>query len=99
MYHELRKRGTSLVPRTRSSHESLPPVFANFGIGTLAALTDGTGQMGLLKRITRARWMQIAIGVTAAEYLRLVFKTSRFVVEPADIYERLAGELPVIFAF
>ena len=55
--------------------------------------------MGLLKRITRARWMQIAIGVTAAEYLRLVFKTSRFVVEPADIYERLAPELPVIFAF
>src|SRR2546427_10474923 len=43
--------------------------------------------------------MQIAIGVTAGEYLRLVFKPSRFVVEPADIYARLAGELPVIFAF
>jgi lysophospholipid acyltransferase (LPLAT)-like uncharacterized protein len=55
--------------------------------------------MALLKRIARARWMQTAIGVSAAQYLRLVWYTSRFVVEPADIYERLEPELPVIFAF
>src|SRR2546421_7845890 len=55
--------------------------------------------MAVLKRIARARWMQTALGVTAAEYLRLVWRTSRFVLEPPDIYERLAPQLPVIFAF
>jgi len=43
--------------------------------------------------------MQAAIGVAAAEYLRLVWMTSRFVVEPPDVYERIESELPVIFAF
>jgi lysophospholipid acyltransferase (LPLAT)-like uncharacterized protein len=55
--------------------------------------------MALLKRIGRAPWVQAAVGVAAAEYLRLVWATSRFVVEPADVYERLEPELPVIFAF
>jgi lysophospholipid acyltransferase (LPLAT)-like uncharacterized protein len=55
--------------------------------------------MALLKRIGRAPLMQAAVGVAAAEYLRLVWVTSRFVVEPADVYERLEPELPVIFAF
>jgi len=55
--------------------------------------------MALLKRIGRAPLMQAAVGVAAAEYLRLVWVTSRFVVEPADVYERLKPELPVIFAF
>jgi len=55
--------------------------------------------MALLKRIARAPWVHTALGVTAAEYLRLVWYTSRFVVEPADFYERLEPELPVIFAF
>jgi len=55
--------------------------------------------MALLKRIGRAPWMQAAIGVAAAEYLRLVWMTSRFVVEPPDVYERIESELPVIFAF
>jgi len=55
--------------------------------------------MALLKRIGRAPLMQAAVGVAAAEYLRLVWVTSRFVVEPADVYERLEPDLPVIFAF
>jgi len=55
--------------------------------------------MALLKRIVRAPWMQAALGVAAAEYLRLVWRTSSFVLEPADIYRRLEPELPVIFAF
>ena len=55
--------------------------------------------MALLKRIVRAPWMQAALGVGAAEYLRLVWRTSSFVLEPADIYHRLEPELPVIFAF
>jgi len=55
--------------------------------------------MALVKRIARARWVQVALGTVAAEYLRLVWHTSRFVLEPADIYDRIAPELPVIFAF
>jgi lysophospholipid acyltransferase (LPLAT)-like uncharacterized protein len=55
--------------------------------------------MALLKRVGRAPWMQAAVGIAAAEYLRLVWMTSRFVVEPSDVYERLEPELPVIFAF
>jgi len=55
--------------------------------------------MASLKGIARARFVQIAAGVSAAHYLRLVWYTSRFVVEPADIYQRLEPELPVIFAF
>jgi lysophospholipid acyltransferase (LPLAT)-like uncharacterized protein len=50
------------------------------------------------KRIARARWAQKTIGVMAAEYLRLVYKTSRLVTEPADIYERVIPDLPVILA-
>jgi len=37
-------------------------------------------------------------GILAAEYLRLVWKTNRFVLEPADFYERVAPELPIIVA-
>jgi lysophospholipid acyltransferase (LPLAT)-like uncharacterized protein len=55
--------------------------------------------MAFLKRIARAPLMQTVLGVSAAEYLRLVWHTSSFVVEPADVYERLKPELPVIFAF
>jgi lysophospholipid acyltransferase (LPLAT)-like uncharacterized protein len=50
------------------------------------------------KQIARARWAQKTIGVMAAEYLRLVYKTSRLVTEPADIYERVIPDLPVILA-
>ena len=55
--------------------------------------------MALWKRIARAPWVQTALGITAAEYLRAVWYTSRFVVEPADFYARVEPELPVIFAF
>ena len=51
-----------------------------------------------LKRIARARWAQKTVGVMAAEYLRLVYWTSRLVTEPADIYERVVPDLPVILA-
>ena len=55
--------------------------------------------MAWLKQLTRAPFVQHAAGVTAAQYLRLVWHTSRFVIEPSDIYERIEPELPVIFAF
>jgi lysophospholipid acyltransferase (LPLAT)-like uncharacterized protein len=51
-----------------------------------------------LKRIARTRWAQKTIGVVAAEYLRLVSWTSRLATEPADIYERVTPDLPVILA-
>lgn len=50
------------------------------------------------KRIARARWVQTTIGVVAAEYLRLAYWTSGLVTEPADIYERVIPDLPVILA-
>jgi lysophospholipid acyltransferase (LPLAT)-like uncharacterized protein len=34
----------------------------------------------------------------AAEYLRLVWKTNRFALEPEDIYEQIARDTPVIVA-
>jgi lysophospholipid acyltransferase (LPLAT)-like uncharacterized protein len=43
-------------------------------------------------------WVQKTIGVLGAEYLRLVWRTSRFTIEPDGVYERLEGELPVILA-
>src|ERR1039457_3927948 len=50
------------------------------------------------KRLTSVPWVQTAIGVTAAEYLRLVWNTTRFALEPADIYDSIASNSPVIVA-
>jgi lysophospholipid acyltransferase (LPLAT)-like uncharacterized protein len=54
--------------------------------------------MGLVKRLGRQRWAQVALGVTGAQYLRFVRATNRLLLEPADFYERIAGDLPVIVA-
>src|SRR5262245_7011726 len=51
-----------------------------------------------LKQMARTRWVQKSVGVVAAEYLRLVYWTSHLVTEPADIYERVIPDLPVILA-
>lgn len=50
----------------------------------------------MLKRLRDAAWVQTAVGVLVAQYLRLVWKTSRFVIEPADFYERVKPALPII---
>jgi lysophospholipid acyltransferase (LPLAT)-like uncharacterized protein len=50
------------------------------------------------RRLASAPWMQRAIALAASEYLRLIWKTSRFIIEPADIYERLAAHAPFIIA-
>ena len=51
------------------------------------------------KRLGRQRWVQVAVGTLAAEYLRFVFKTTRnLVIEPADGYARIDAQLPVILA-
>jgi lysophospholipid acyltransferase (LPLAT)-like uncharacterized protein len=55
--------------------------------------------MQFLRRIGRQRWAKVMIGVTAAEYLRLVGKTTRFAIEPPDVYQRVEANFPVIVAF
>jgi lysophospholipid acyltransferase (LPLAT)-like uncharacterized protein len=52
----------------------------------------------LVKRLTEKPSIQKAVGVAAAEYLRFVWKTTRFAIEPPDIYERMEKELPIILA-
>jgi len=55
--------------------------------------------MNFWRRIGRQRWAKVAIGATAANYIRLVDKTVRLTIEPADAYERIEPDLPVIVAF
>ena len=50
------------------------------------------------RRLARAHWVRRLVSVAAAQYLRLVWSTSRFTVEPPDIYDRVATDLPVILA-
>lgn len=45
-----------------------------------------------------APWVQRTVGVAAAEYLRLVWNTNRFSVEPWDIYDAVDRNSPVILA-
>jgi lysophospholipid acyltransferase (LPLAT)-like uncharacterized protein len=54
--------------------------------------------MSWSRRLLRSSPMQAVLAVTAAQYLRLVWKTSSFVTEPADIYERVTPDLPFILA-
>jgi len=54
--------------------------------------------MSLVKRLAAARPVQVAVSALASGYLRLVWKTSRFVIEPPDAYERLAAGAPLIAA-
>ncbi len=51
-----------------------------------------------LRRIGTVRWVQKSIGVLAAEYLRLVWKTNSFAIDPPDFYGRVAPEMPIIVA-
>jgi lysophospholipid acyltransferase (LPLAT)-like uncharacterized protein len=52
--------------------------------------------MGLVKRLIRSRAVQEALGFLVAGYLKLVQRTNRFVMEPADAYDRI--DMPVIAA-
>jgi hypothetical protein len=54
--------------------------------------------MSLRKRLAASPAVQKTLGIAAAEYLRLVWNTSRLVYEPLDIYERITSDLPVIVA-
>src|SRR5437764_2441169 len=54
--------------------------------------------MSLLKRFASSRAFQRTVGIMGAEYLRLVWRTNRVIIEPADIFDRADGEYPVIVA-
>jgi lysophospholipid acyltransferase (LPLAT)-like uncharacterized protein len=49
--------------------------------------------------VLRSSWVQRAVGVLAAEWLRLVWLTNRFSFEPADVYEIVEPMQPMILAF
>jgi lysophospholipid acyltransferase (LPLAT)-like uncharacterized protein len=50
------------------------------------------------RRIARSPAVQRFIGSLAAEYLRLVWLTNRLTIEPADLYETVEPQQPVIVA-
>lgn len=50
------------------------------------------------RRLVRLPAVQKIIGFLAAEYLRLVWRTSRLILEPANLYEWVEPELPIIVA-
>ena len=53
----------------------------------------------LLRNTLRSRWLQRAVGLLAAEYLRLVWLTNKFSYDPPDVYEVVEPRMPAIFAF
>jgi lysophospholipid acyltransferase (LPLAT)-like uncharacterized protein len=54
--------------------------------------------MRMFKRVMASRPIQQTFGMLAAGYLGLVYKTSRVVIEPPDIYDKMRPQLPVIIA-
>ena len=54
--------------------------------------------MSPVKRIVRSRAVQESLGFLVAGYLKLVQRTNRFVMEPADAYDRIGPQMPVIAA-
>ena len=54
--------------------------------------------MSPVKRIIRSRAVQESLGFFVAGYLKLVQRTNRFVMEPADAYDRIGPQMPVIAA-
>lgn len=50
------------------------------------------------RRVARSPVVQRFIGLLAAEYLRLVWRTSRLTIEPANLYEAVEPRQPVIVA-
>ena len=53
----------------------------------------------LFRNVLRAGWFQQAIGFLAAEYLRLVWLTNRFTIEPPNVYAIVDPRMPLILAF
>ena len=47
----------------------------------------------------RSSWLQLAVGVLAAEFLRLVWLTNKFSFDPPDVHAIVEPQMPAIFAF
>lgn len=54
--------------------------------------------MRLGRRLKNKPWVQKAVGTLAAEYLRFVWMTSRFTMEPAEPFLLYEAQQPVIIA-
>jgi lysophospholipid acyltransferase (LPLAT)-like uncharacterized protein len=59
---------------------------------------DGELRVNLGRRFKHRPWFRTTVGVLTAEYLRLVWATSRLAMEPADPYQLYDREQPVILA-
>jgi lysophospholipid acyltransferase (LPLAT)-like uncharacterized protein len=53
----------------------------------------------VLRNVLRSSWVQRAVGLLAAEYLRLVWLTNKFNFDPPGVYGIVEPEMPAIFAF
>jgi lysophospholipid acyltransferase (LPLAT)-like uncharacterized protein len=53
----------------------------------------------ILRNVLRSCWVQRAVGLLAAEYLRLVWLTNKFSFDPPDVYDVVEPKMPAIFAF
>jgi lysophospholipid acyltransferase (LPLAT)-like uncharacterized protein len=51
-----------------------------------------------MKKLARTPWFQRATGLAAAHYLRLVWHTTSFIIEPADAIEQIPKHAPIIVA-
>jgi lysophospholipid acyltransferase (LPLAT)-like uncharacterized protein len=49
--------------------------------------------------VLRSSWLQLAVGVLAAEFLRLVWLTNKFSFDPPDVHAIVEPQMPAIFAF
>lgn len=52
----------------------------------------------MIKRLGRQPWVLASIGTLMAAYLKLVYRTNRFVIEPEGVHEQSEKDLPVIVA-
>jgi hypothetical protein len=53
----------------------------------------------LLRNVLRSSWVQRAVGLLAAAFLRLVWRTNKFCFDPPDVYDIVEPQMPAIFAF
>jgi lysophospholipid acyltransferase (LPLAT)-like uncharacterized protein len=53
----------------------------------------------MVRNVLRSSWVQHAIGFLAAEFLRLVWLTNKFSLDPPDVYDTVAPQMPAIFVF
>lgn len=52
-----------------------------------------------LRKLPKKVWFQRSAGFLAAEFLRLVWLTNRFTIDPPNIYERVEPDMPIIMTF